>query len=98
MLSVDADDMITSIQDGTITIFTRELEGVSNYRTIEELAAALRWRPFFWRRPPLVPDRCRSTTSKIVPWFRSSYMLKMNDKRASEIPSLRTEPSACASC
>ena len=23
---------------------------------------------------------------EVVPWFKSSYMLKMNDKRASEIP------------
>src|SRR6202044_2970907 len=33
MFLVDADDMIySSIQDGTITIFTRDFEGVSNYR------------------------------------------------------------------
>src|SRR3984893_12300630 len=39
---VDADDVIyASIQAGSITIFAREAEGVSNYRTIEELAAGL---------------------------------------------------------
>ena len=56
MLLVDADDMIyASIQDGTITIFTREFEGVSNYRTIEELAASLD-ADRFWRAHRLVPD------------------------------------------
>src|ERR1700691_700084 len=36
MILVDAEDMIyASIQDGTITIFSREAEGTSNYRTIE---------------------------------------------------------------
>src|ERR1700729_3547248 len=50
MFLVDADEMIyASIQDGTITIFARDFEGVSNYRTIEELGASLDsdrfWRP-----------------------------------------------------
>jgi two-component system LytT family response regulator/two-component system response regulator LytT len=27
----------------------------------------------------------------VVPWFKSSYMLKMNDKRASEIPVSRAQ-------
>src|ERR1700723_633836 len=42
LMLVDAEDMVlASIEDGTITISTREFEGVSNYRTIEELAGAL---------------------------------------------------------
>src|ERR1700735_945558 len=41
MFLVDASDLIyASIQDGTITIFTKDFEGVSNYRTIEELGSA----------------------------------------------------------
>src|SRR5277367_2130630 len=49
MFLVDAEEMIyASIQDGTITIFARDAEGVSNYRTIEELAAALD-ADIFWR-------------------------------------------------
>ena len=60
MFLVDADDMIyASIQDGTITIFTRDFEGVSNYRTIEELAASLDADTFL-ARPPLVPDQHQS--------------------------------------
>ncbi|HSY58336.1 MAG TPA: response regulator transcription factor, partial [Terriglobales bacterium] len=49
MFLVDAEEMIyASIQDGTITIFARDAEGVSNYRTIEELAGALDG-DVFWR-------------------------------------------------
>src|SRR5271169_6453635 len=49
LMLVDAEDMVlASIEDGTITISTREFEGVSNYRTIEELAGALEAESF-WR-------------------------------------------------
>ncbi len=90
MFLVDADDMIySSIQDGTITIFTRAFEGVSNYRTIEELSASLD-ADRFWRahRSYLVNI---NHIKEVVPWFKSSYMLKMNDKRASEIPVSRAQ-------
>jgi two-component system response regulator LytT len=90
MFLVDADDMIyASIQDGTITIFTREFEGVSNSRTIEELAASLDAERF-WRahRSYLINI---NHIKEVVPWFKSSYMLKMNDKRASEIPVSRAQ-------
>ncbi len=42
MILIDAEDMIyASIEDGSITIFSRDTEGVSNYRTMDELAEAL---------------------------------------------------------
>jgi two-component system, LytTR family, response regulator LytT len=85
MLLIDAEDMVyAAIQDGTITIFARETEGISNYRTIEELQAALD-PDIFWRthRSYLVNI---NHIKEVMPWFKSSYVLKMNDKRASEIP------------
>jgi two-component system response regulator LytT len=90
MILVDADDVIyASIQDGSITIFGRDIEGVSNYRTLEELAGALD-EDKFWRahRSYLVNI---NHIKEVVPWFKSSYMLKMNDKRASEIPVSRAQ-------
>lgn len=87
---VDAEDVIyASIQDGTITIFARDTEGVSNYRTIEELGGALD-EDVFWRahRSYLVN---MNHIKEVVPWFKSSYMLKMNDKRQSEIPVSRAQ-------
>jgi two-component system LytT family response regulator/two-component system response regulator LytT len=79
LMLVDAEDMVfASIEDGTITIFTREFEGVSNYRTIEELAGALEAESF-WRahRSYLVNIH---HIKEVMPWFKSSYMLKMNDQ------------------
>lgn len=90
MILVDAEDVIyASIQDGSITIFAREVEGVSNYRTLEELAGALD-EDTFWRahRSYLVNI---NHIKEVVPWFKSSYMLKMNDKRASEVPVSRAQ-------
>jgi two-component system, LytTR family, response regulator LytT len=90
MILIDADDMIyASIQDGEITIYSRELEGTSNYRTIEDLMGALD-ESVFWR-----PHRSYLVNinhiKEVLPWFKSSFMLKMNDKRSSEIPVSRTQ-------
>ncbi|MFY9530253.1 MAG: LytTR family DNA-binding domain-containing protein [Candidatus Acidiferrales bacterium] len=90
LLLIDAEEMVyASIQDGTITIYTREAEGVSNFRTIEELQASLD-ADKFWRahRSYLVNI---NQIKEVVPWFKSSYMVKMNDKRASEIPVSRAQ-------
>ncbi|HUC42273.1 MAG TPA: LytTR family DNA-binding domain-containing protein [Candidatus Micrarchaeaceae archaeon] len=90
MFLVDAEEIIfASIQDGTITLFARDAEGESNYRTIEELAAALD-PDLFWRahRSYLVNIK---HIKEVVPWFKSSYMLKMDDKRSSEIPVSRAQ-------
>ncbi len=90
MILIDADDMIyASIQDGAITIFSRDTEGVSNFRTVDELMETLD-PDIFWR-----PHRSYliniNHIKEVVPWFKSSYMLKMNDKRASEIPVSRAQ-------
>jgi two-component system LytT family response regulator/two-component system response regulator LytT len=90
MILIDADEMIyASIQDGEITIYSRDAEGVSNYRTVEELMEALDpgvfWRP---HRSYLVNI---NHIKEVMPWFKSSFMLKMNDKRASEIPVSRNQ-------
>jgi two-component system, LytTR family, response regulator LytT len=87
---VDADEMVcASIEDGTITISTRDLEGVSNYRTIEELVDSLDsdrfWRP---HRSHLVNI---NHIKEVLPWFKSSYILKMADKRQSEVPVSRAQ-------
>ncbi len=87
---VDADDVVyASIEDGLITIVCRDQEGFSNYRTIEELQAALD-PDIFWRahRSYLVNI---NHIKEVVPWFKSSYMLKMNDKKQSEVPVSRAQ-------
>ena len=90
LLLVDAEDLIfASIEGGLISVAAKELEGTSNYRTLEELHAALDSESF-WR-----PHRSYLVNihhiKEVVPWFKSSYMLKMNDKKASEIPVSRQQ-------
>jgi two-component system LytT family response regulator/two-component system response regulator LytT len=85
LLLVDADDIIfASIDDGLISVVAKEVEGSSNYRTLDELQDSLDserfWRP---HRSYLVNI---NHIKEVVPWFKSSYMLKMADKRNSEIP------------
>jgi two-component system, LytTR family, response regulator LytT len=90
LLLVDADDLIwASIQDGDISVMAKDAEGSSNYRTLEELNAALD-SDSFWR-----PHRSYLVNihhiKEVVPWFKSSYMLKMNDKKQTEIPVSRAQ-------
>ncbi|MCS7026272.1 MAG: LytTR family DNA-binding domain-containing protein [Bryobacteraceae bacterium] len=87
---VDAQDIIyATIEDGLITVVASNLEGQSNYRTIEELQSNLD-PEIFWRahRSYLVNiNRIR----EVVPWFKSSYQLRMDDKRQTEIPVSRVQ-------
>lgn len=87
---VDANDMVlATINDGLITIVTTTVEGQSNYRTIEELQTNLDPETF-WRvhRSYLVNiNRIR----EVIPWFKSSYQLKMDDKKQTEVPVSRVQ-------
>jgi DNA-binding LytR/AlgR family response regulator len=90
---VDQKDICyASIEDGVITVVTAGgggMEGVSNCRTLEELLDSLDPN-LFWRahRSFLVNiNRIR----EVVPWFKSSYQLRMDDKKQTEIPVSRAQ-------
>ena len=89
-LILDAHDMIyATIDDGLITIVATNVEGHSNYRTIEELQSNLDPNTF-WRvhRSFLVNiNRIR----EVIPWFKSSFQLRMDDKKQTEIPVSRIQ-------
>lgn len=89
-LIVDAADVVyATIQDGLITVVTTTMEGQSNYKTIEELQSNLD-PALFWRahRSYLVNvNRIR----EVIPWFKSSYQLRMDDRKGSEIPVSRVQ-------
>ena len=90
LLLVDAEDMIfATISDGLISIVARDLEGTSNYRTLDELEDALA-SDSFWRahRSFLVNLH---HIKEVVPWFKSTFMLKMNDKKQTEVPVSRSQ-------
>jgi two-component system LytT family response regulator/two-component system response regulator LytT len=93
MFLVDQKDICyASIEDGVITVVTAgasSMEGHSNCRTLEELLDSLD-PGLFWRahRSYLVNiNRIR----EVVPWFKSSYQLRMDDKKQSEIPVSRAQ-------
>jgi two-component system, LytTR family, response regulator LytT len=87
---VDANDLIyATIDNGLITLVTANLEGHSTYRTIEDLQANLD-RELFWRvhRSYLVNI---NRIKEVVPWFKSSYQLRMDDKKHTEVPVSRVQ-------
>src|SRR6185312_11347715 len=82
---VDAQDVVyATIDDGLITVVASNLEGQSNYRTIEELQSNLD-PDTFWRvhRSYLVNIH---RIKEVIPWFKSSFQLRMDDKKQTEIP------------
>jgi len=87
---VDAAEVVyATIDEGLITLVTTTLEGQSNYRTIEELQSALD-PAMFWRahRSYLVNI---NRIKEVIPWFKSSYLLRMDDKKRTEIPVSRVQ-------
>jgi two-component system, LytTR family, response regulator LytT len=87
---VDAQDVVyATIDNGVITIATASVEGQSNYRTIEELLSNLD-PEIFWRvhRSYLVNI---NRIKEVIPWFKSSYQLRMDDKKQTEIPVSRVQ-------
>jgi two-component system response regulator LytT len=87
---VDAQDVIyATIDDGLITVVTANLEGESSYKTIEELHSNLD-PSLFWRvhRSWLINiNRIR----EVIPWFKSSFQLRMDDKKGTEVPVSRVQ-------
>jgi two-component system LytT family response regulator/two-component system response regulator LytT len=87
---VDAQDVVyATIEDGLITVVASNLEGQSNYRTIEELQSNLD-PDMFWRvhRSYLVNIH---RIKEVIPWFKSSFQLRMDDKKQTEIPVSRVQ-------
>jgi two-component system response regulator LytT len=81
-----------SIEDGVISVVTsgvNGMEGQSNCRTLEELLESLDPN-LFWRahRSYLVNI---NRIKEVVPWFKSSYQLRMDDKKQTEIPVSRAQ-------
>lgn len=90
LLLVNAEDIIfATVDGGSIWIVTRDLEGSSNYRTLDELSATLD-ADAFWR-----PHRSflinLQHVKEVVPWFNSTFMLKMSDKKTTEVPVSRVQ-------
>jgi len=90
LLLVDQREIcFVSIDEGTISVVTPSVEGESNCRTLEELMEQLD-PEMFWRvhRSFLVNVQ---HIREVVPWFKSSYQLRMDDPKGTEIPVSRAQ-------
>jgi two-component system LytT family response regulator/two-component system response regulator LytT len=90
MLLVDqAEVCFASVDEGVIRIVTRTVEGQARSRTLEELQDQLD-PAVFWRahRGFLVNI---NHIREVVPWFKSTYQLRMDDKAQTEIPVSRAQ-------
>ncbi|MGB6724715.1 MAG: LytTR family DNA-binding domain-containing protein [Terracidiphilus sp.] len=90
LLLVDqAEICFAAIDEGVIRIVTRTFEGQSKCRTLEELQELLDSASFWRAHRGYVVNI--NHIREVVPWFKSSYQLRMNDKQQTEIPVSRAQ-------
>ena len=68
---------------------TQQFEGQSKCRTTEELLDQLD-PALFWRAHRSFVVNINQIR-QVVPWFKSTYQLRMNDKKQTEIPVSRAQ-------
>jgi two-component system response regulator LytT len=90
LLLVDqADICYAAIDEGVIRVVTQNFEGHSKCRTLEELLELLD-ADVFWRAHRGFVVNINHIR-EVVPWFKSSYQLRMTDKKQTEIPVSRAQ-------
>ncbi len=90
LLLVDQKDIcFASIDEGVITVVAPTIEGQSKCRTLEELLDLLD-PSIFWRAHRSFVVNINHI-KEVVPWFKSSYQLRMDDKKQTEIPVSRAQ-------
>jgi two-component system response regulator LytT len=90
MLLVDQKELcFAAIDEGVISVSTPNIEGQSKCRTLEELLELLDPQ-IFWRAHRSYVVNINHI-KEVVPWFKSSYQLRMNDRKGTEIPVSRAQ-------
>lgn len=89
LLADQKDICFASIEDGVISVVTPTLEGQSKCRTLEELLELLDPN-MFWRAHRSYVVNINHI-KEVVPWFKSSYQLRMADRKQTEIPVSRAQ-------
>ena len=90
LLLVDqAEICFAAIDEGVIRVVTQTFEGHSKCRTLEELLEQLDPAVFWRAHRGFVVNI--NHIREVVPWFKSSYQLRMNDKQQTEIPVSRSQ-------
>ncbi len=90
LLLVDQKDIcFAAIDEGVISVVTPTIEGQSKCRTLEELLELLD-PALFWRAHRSFVVNINHI-KEVVPWFKSSYQLRMSDRKNTEIPVSRAQ-------
>ena len=90
MILVDQKEICyATIEAGVITVATSHFEGQSNCRTLEELLEGLDSKTFWRAHRGFVVNINR--IREVVPWFKSSFQLRMDDKKQTEVPVSRAQ-------
>lgn len=90
LLLIDqAEICFAAIDEGVIRVVTQGFEGQSKCRTLEELLDLLDPAVFWRAHRGFVVNI--NHIREVVPWFKSSYQLRMNDKQKTEIPVSRAQ-------
>lgn len=90
LLLVDqAEICYAAIDEGVIRVVMQQFEGQSKCRTLEELLELLDPAQFWRAHRGFVVNI--NHIREVVPWFKSSYQLRMNDKKQTEIPVSRSQ-------
>jgi two-component system LytT family response regulator/two-component system response regulator LytT len=90
LLLIDqADICFAAIDEGVIRVVTQNFEGSSKCRTLEELLDLMDPAVFWRAHRGFVVNI--NHIREVVPWFKSSYQLRMNDKKQTEIPVSRNQ-------
>ena len=89
LLMDQAEICYAAIDEGVIRVVTQSFEGHSKCRTLEELLELLDPAVFWRAHRGFVVNI--NHIREVVPWFKSSYQLRMNDKRQTEIPVSRAQ-------
>ena len=90
LLLIDQSEICyAAIDEGVIRVVTPNFDGLSKCRTLEDLLEVLD-PSLFWRAHRGFVVNINHIR-EVVPWFKSSYQLRMNDKKQTEIPVSRAQ-------
>ena len=90
LILIDQKDIcFATIDEGVITVASSNMEGHSNCRTLEELLESLDPNVFWRAHRSHVVNINR--IKEVLPWFKSSYQLRMDDRKQTELPVSRAQ-------
>ena len=90
LLLVDQSEIcFAAIDEGVIRVVTPTIDGQSKCRTLEDLLELLDPNLFWRAHRGFVVNI--NHIREVVPWFKSSYQLRMDDRKQTEIPVSRAQ-------